>query len=193
MIARGSHLRLVIRGLARMAPPGSAAQRDGSCSQLKGLGADSAIHDPSGCIHDLRRTPPGKLLGVVAQAVCEWRWQRVCESLPLSGPPAWRPIISCLRQLSARPLLAAALRSAIAGRQWPQQRLRQASLADDPWCRKCILTGPDNPPSPSVGTLFHRLWKCPGVAQMVSCTPHPTLQVRAIVSSRSGDPSENCY
>ena len=71
---------------------------------------------------------------------------------------AWRPIQSALAQKDTDewgPKHKGALRSLIAGRQWPEQRLHSAGLVESNLCQLCF-TEP--------GTLLHRL-VCPVLAR----------------------------
>ena len=77
----------------------------------------------------------------------------------------WKPILAVLRQPCSDTWgyqHKAALKSAIIGRQWPQQRLKQAKLVDDGSCQLCLgsATGP------AAGTLLHRV-QCPALREYV--------------------------
>ena len=66
------------------------------------------------------------------------------------------------------PQQRAGLRSAFANRQWPQQRLHTAGLAESPECQLCLAVAQAALPRPDevdrsqipLGTLAHRCWTC---------------------------------
>ena len=124
-----------------------------------------------GAVIDITRDSPAFVRGAVTQSVARWRWRQVEGRFPAlrnggSGTGAWwKPILSVLRQPNSDDWgyqHKAALKSAIAGRQWPQQRLKQAKLVDDNSCQLCL----DSEHGPSVGTLLHRV-QCPALKSYV--------------------------
>ena len=70
--------------------------------------------------------------------------------------PCWRPIARLLDPAVRSPdwsaKLRGALRSAVTGRQWPQERKFRAGLVDSAACKLCAAP---------VGTLLHRSVSCP--------------------------------
>ena len=125
---------------------------------------------------DLVRDSPGYVRGVVGKSVERWRWRRVDDRYPplrdgSAGVGAWwKPILIVLKEPCTDTWTyqhKAALKSAIIGRQWPQQRLKQASLVEDGSCQLCIGLGS----GPAMGTLLHRL-ECPALKDYIaSITP----------------------
>jgi len=110
---------------------------------------------------------------IVRQWVCDsvrrWRWRTIADRLPsLHGDgrgcgalmhPVWKLLSYRSNAADWGPAERAGLRSTILNRQWPQARLHQAGLADDPGCRLCsthLPTGSDIP----AGTLGHRIYGC---------------------------------
>ena len=100
--------------------------------------------------------------------MCRWRWRKVEHAHPTLNSagaglgPAWRPIVGALKAKDTTdrgPAQKGALRSLVANRQWPQQRLHAAGLADSSLCKLCIdMSGGAQP-----GTLLHR-HRCPALA-----------------------------
>ena len=136
---------------------------------------------------------PAMILRHVEESVVRWRWRLAATDFSSlrqagSGGAEWAPVASLLKhgrwspsgsdkqgggsgwcgdEWQERPALTVAergaLRSAITGRQWPQQRLHQFGLADDPLCKLCQANGCE-----VVGTLAHRHMGCPTVAHCAS-------------------------
>ena len=140
-----------------------------------------------GAVIDMTRDSPAFVRGAVTKSVARWRWRQVEERFPAlrdggTGAGAWwKPILSVLRQPNSDDWgyqHKGALKSAIAGRQWPQQRLKQAKLVDDSSCQLCL----DSVHGPSVGTLLHRV-QCPALKSYVDgimparLRPHLTGEV----------------
>ena len=121
---------------------------------------------------DLVVDSPEYVKGVARKSVDRWRWKRIENKFPVlnsygRGAGAWwKPILSVLRQknsLEWGPHQKAALKSAIMGRQWTQQRLHKAKLVDDDQCQLCKdLVG-----GSCVGTLWHRV-SCPALADFTA-------------------------
>jgi len=120
---------------------------------------------------DLKMDSPAFVKGALTQSVERWRWKNIECRLPAlcsdgNGRGAWwKPIASVLRQPDTEewgPAQKGALKSAIMGRQWPQQRLFQAGLVEDAACQLCCeMRG-----GPCTGTLLHRLG-CPALKEFV--------------------------
>ena len=60
-------------------------------------------------------------------------------------------------------------------RQWAQQRLHAAQLADDPHCQPCLVLGEVGVP----GTAVHRLYHCPHLDQARKVAFSPALLAAA--------------
>ena len=126
---------------------------------------------------------PAYVKGVVQDSASRWRWRRIEERLPALASQGlglgawWKPIASVLNSPysdSWGPKQKGALRSAIAGRQWPQQRLHRAGLVELAYCQLCK----DAQQGPAIGTLMHRL-HCPALAQF--CTEFMPTWMRGFV------------
>ena len=116
---------------------------------------------------DLQIDSPAYVLGVVRDSMSRWRWRRIEACLPglVGNTPglgaAWGPVCKVVWGKSNedwKPEHRGALKSAICGRQWTQQRLYKAGLAENNLCKLCEgLPGGDQ-----VGTLLHR-YSCPAL------------------------------
>ena len=104
---------------------------------------------------------PAWVLGKVRESVHRWRWRRVeaVHSAALGkcrgNGPLWRPILGALNGKDSKnwgPKEKGALRSLVANRQWPQQRLHAAGMVSDSTCKLCR----DMPNGSVPGTLLHR-------------------------------------
>jgi len=120
---------------------------------------------------DLLMTSPAYVKTAANKAVERWRWKQVDDRYPalrdggLGIGAWWKPILSVLRQANSPSFgyqQKGALKSAIAGRQWAQQRLKQAKLVDDGSCQLCLDFGRE----PAAGTLLHRVM-CPALKSFV--------------------------
>ena len=148
---------------------------------------------------DLRIDPPIVVQREVHAAVARWRWRSVEDRHPhlRSEPSGNGAVVAPLRRLlrpSARNTVwtaahQGALRSAITGTQWPQKRLFDRNLADDPFCQICRTVGDvheaANPlavlAEPPYGTLFHRLCTCrANFVAMISAFPDLRNGIRYI-------------
>eukprot|EP00973_Karenia_brevis_P094681 12423653-Karenia_brevis.AAC.1 len=123
---------------------------------------------------DLRIDSPEFIKGLLTQSVERWRWRRVERQFPVlcsdgHGRGAWwKPVAHVLRQPDREgwgPAEKGALKSAIMGRQWPQQRLFKAGLATDSSCQLCYGMSEGS----CCGTLCHRV-ECPALRDFVSKT-----------------------
>jgi len=133
------------------------------------VSAAARFYDDWGSLVDLQVDSPAFVQQVVRASVIRWRWKRVeatfpCLAVGLPGSgAAWRPVCQALFSRNEQkwgPEHKGALRSAIAGRQWPQQRLHSAGLVSDSHCLLCKgMPGGDKP-----GTLLHR-WCCPALEE----------------------------
>ena len=108
------------------------------------------------------------------KAVEKRRWKQIDDRYPalrdggLGTGAWWKPILSVLRQANSPGWgyeQKAALRSADAGRQWAQQRLKQAKLVEDGSCQLCLDLGGE----PAAGTVLHRV-VCPALRSFVEKT-----------------------
>jgi len=125
---------------------------------------------------DLRRMSPAFVASAVVASVSRWRWRRIEHKFPaldsqgMGLGAAWRPVISALRMRDSTewgPQHKGALRSLLAGRQWPQQRLHSAMLVESSDCQLCM----EHPSGPKVGTLLHRCF-CPALNELrEKCMP----------------------
>ena len=120
---------------------------------------------------NLRLLSPALVQSLVREAVQRWRWKQVAMKLPALDNPgglagAW---IAPIRNVLARKdsvtwnhAHKGALKSAMANRQWTQQRLHKAGLSDSNLCQLCV--GCEN--GDQVGTHLHRFF-CPATKQQV--------------------------
>ena len=143
--------------------------------------AAACVIDDRGCAIDLGRDSPGLVRQMVAASVRRWRWKRVASRLPsLRRSPACAAFLQPIHRLldprnhdttwtSAQ---AASLRSLVTDRQWPQQRLHTAGLADDPFCQLCVATSGVRTP----GTSVHRICECPCLESVRSRVLTPALR-----------------
>jgi ribonuclease HI len=105
----------------------------------------------------LRLVSPATVRAEVRAAVKRWQWRNVAAAAPAGAFGIYGPRAEPLRKLLSKCepgwTLAdrMALHSSLVGGQWPQARLFQAGLCDDPFCTRCA-TGR--------GTVHHRVWCC---------------------------------
>jgi hypothetical protein len=156
------------------------------------VGSATLLTDDKGRTIDLGKGSPAYVKGLVVYAVQRWRWSRIEKKLHWlatghRGVGAWwLPISRALRQTNSDGCGAAhkgAFKSAVMGRQWTQQRLHAAHLADDSLCRLCI----ELPGGQQVGTLLHRTC-CPALVDfnrqfMPEC-------VREVLTASAGEPGQ---
>ena len=118
-----------------------------------------------GCEINLNRMSPKFVADVVNDSVARWRWRRIEQKFPaldsqgMGLGACWRPVLAVLRMKDSSdwgPQHKGAIKSLLAGRQWPQQRLHAAKLVDSSHCQLCK----DHVDGPCSGTLMHRL-ECP--------------------------------
>ena len=114
---------------------------------------------------NLELLSPALVQSLVCEAVQRWRWKQVAVKLPALENPgghagAW---IAPIRNVLARKdndtwnhAHKGALKSAMANRQWTQQRLHKAGLSDSNLCQLCA--GCEH--GDQVGTHLHRFF-CP--------------------------------
>jgi hypothetical protein len=128
---------------------GPAAAFVGTAARLQWV-----VHDAVTVLTDAGRTlrldldPPAAVAKEVKAAVRRWRWRTVegsHHSLFSGGAgrgatmdPLWKLLRSNERSEDWNPSLRGALRSAIAGRQWPQARCFRAGFAVHPKCLFCV-------------------------------------------------------
>ena len=151
--------------------------------------------DDNGKVVNLTLESPCMVKGWVAEVVQRWRWKRMEAKLPRlqeEGRPGncvwWIPIKAALKMPNTAtwgPEHKGALKSAIMGRQWTQQRLHCAGLAQDSLCRLCM----DMPDGGQVGTLLHRM-RCPALRtfnqqHMPGCVKEVMERIGGEVSSRT--------
>ena len=116
---------------------------------------------------DLTKDPPVVVANAVHRAVRRWQMENVVTKFPALGASAHSLAIEPIRKLIKGPVLkfdwhvghAVALKSAVVGGQWTQERLHTAGMADDASCKLCAAYG-SSLVTPSVGTCAHRL-QCP--------------------------------
>ena len=158
---------------------------------------------------------PTMVVRHVEESVVRWRWRSAATNVTGLGRAGcggaeWAPVeslmgsgkwsaLGCDGRTDAhgwygpdwrgRPTLTVAergaLRSAVAGRQWPQQRLHQAGLAGDPLCKLCQACGKE-----ATGTLAHRLIDCPIVANAASANCPTALRQAWQAQHGCGTPQE---
>ena len=139
--------------------------------------------DHCGQRFDVRSAAPKDVIKAAALSVRNWQSERVALSV---GAPhlAVRVFLSPLRQLLFSPVkglsprLSGLLRSVVVNLQWPQQRLWESGLVDDPLCTLCS----DEP-----GTIAHRAYRCHAhdIDRMV-WNDEPLMQLGA--AARLSDP-----
>ena len=141
------------------------------------LEAPTVVVDDLGHRVDLAVDPPALVRQLVRAAVRRWRWRRLELRHPYiaKGRGGYGPFIQpLLRLLDAPPgpewgpAQQGALRSLIAGRQWPQARRFQAGFTVTRNCQLCVRGGlcEDSSTDPRfLGTLMHRCWTCPMLEQ----------------------------
>ena len=121
-----------------------------------------------GVVVDFKLDSPAMIKGLVIDAVSRWRWRRLEDKYPaldsggLGTGAAWRPISKALNMKATGTWTnehKAALKSAVSGRQWSQQRKHKANLVTSNLCQLCL----DLPGGNQCGTLLHR-WVCPALA-----------------------------
>ncbi len=129
--------------------------------------------------------PPAVFVKACNHSVRRWRWRNVEQSMPSTaaiisagGPnmtPVWKLLRSSQNDEAWNPATRSALRSALANRQWTQQRGHKAGWFDHNRCMLCLhrlaieLEGLDPTaeallhcvPAAPVGNLCHRNWQCP--------------------------------
>ena len=131
------------------------------------------------------KDPLAAIKKMVFDAVRRWRW-RVAGFAGEEGSgggrcegPVWKPIADLIgrgrwhdpgegvKERKWDEVLTkgeqGALKSALVGGQWPQCRLFEAALADDPLCALCRWHGVE-----VIGSLLHRIHECPHVEARAS-------------------------
>ncbi len=112
------------------------------------------LRDHDGMTYDLLRISPYELLAAVEVAVERTIYADIAEEL---GEPMLRDGIKLdtvnrmIHGSKLQPMERAALRSTVVGAQWPQQRLFDAGISEDNFCRRCRR---------APGTLQHRHFGC---------------------------------
>ena len=141
---------------------------------------------------------PSFVKRAVCQSVRRWRWRAIGIRTDGADPdgcgdgsfilPIFRlldPSKQC-SNVEWGPAQRAGLRSALAGRQWTQDRLHAAHLAPSPECQLCCAAaqwaaerGSRECRHPVArGTLAHRLWECPVTEAWRVRTAPPVLRRR---------------
>ena len=145
---------------------------------------------------NLRLLSPALVQSLVREAVQRWRWRQVAMKLPALGNPgglagAWvAPIRNVLARKDSRAWNHAhkgALKSAMANRQWTQQRLHKAGLSDSNICQLCV-GGEDGD---QVGTHLHRFF-CPTTKQQVRSLAPRWIRDGLDTINGSLSPVEHC-
>ena len=150
-----------------------------------------------------KRDSPCMVKALVRESVDRWRWKlveaqfralRVAEG----RGPVWEPVARLLKTgrwgtahcRGAEEVITisggerAALKSALVGGQWPQDRLHRAGLVDHPNCVLCGASGVE-----VRGTLSHRCLQCEVVeARTGQKRPHwITEEWKDVLESRRTD------
>ena len=124
----------------------------------------------------LMRDSPAFVRLRVTESVQRWRDRAIVSRFPsLAGASGFQgphlyPVVQLLSKGPTKRGWSrehtGALRSAVTGRQWTQQRLFQAGLAESSACRLCVALGrcaPDSDDPEFAGTLLHRHCTCPSL------------------------------
>ena len=161
------------RAWSRICGPASAVLR--TAARLKWVVHDAvSFTTDEGFFVHLERDSPAYIQQLVTEAVIRWRNARIVEQFPSMEcarkefGPHLGPILSLLEPRALgngwSTKLQGALRSAVTGRQWTQQRLFSAGLADTGACMRCVRAGRCQLESLDPawrGTLVHRYCDCP--------------------------------
>ena len=160
------------------------------------------VHSATEWISDLGRPinlellSPAVVQSLVCEAVQRWRWKQVAVKLPALDNPggqagAWiAPIRSVLARKDSATWNHAhkgALKSAMANRQWTQQRLHRAGLSDSNLCQLCA--GCEH--GDQVGTHLHRFF-CPVTQHQVRNLAPSWIRDMLDNFSGSLSPVEHC-
>ena len=191
---------------------------------------DWIVHDALNVTTDAGRTlrldvdPPVIVARECDESVRRWRWrsiENVHHSLDSGGAglgatmgPIWKLLRSRENSSSWNPGLRGALRSAIANRQWPQERCFKAGFVAHPKCIFCVYAatdpapvawGPAGIPPPTaeptqlppptqadieaapVGTRQHRIWQCPRLGSSRNKLAPAALRLSAAAADAGGD------
>ena len=129
-----------------------------------------------GIVLDLTLDPPCVVTRACKQAVHRWRCNNLRSQCGrgeghLEVQHIWQLLNSREGGVSWNESCRSSLASAVAGRQWPQQRLYKAGLATHGKCMACIrekmssqgMSAEDAMASAPLGTTYHRLWQCPSM------------------------------
>ena len=128
---------------------GPAAAFIATCARLKWtvIDAGNVITD-TGQALNLLVDPPAEVVRQVAAAVRRWRWRNIERAIPQlelgehEQAAVMQPIYELLRSTRNdkewNPNLRGYLKSANAGRQWPQTRLMSANLSSHSACAFCL-------------------------------------------------------
>ena len=136
---------------------------------------------------NLRLLSPALVQSLVREAVQRWRWS-LGNPGGLAG--AWvAPIRSVLARKDSATWNHAhkgALKSALANRQWTQQRLHKAGLSDSNLCQLCVGCEDGD-----LGTHLHRFF-CPTTKQQVRSLTPSWIRDRLNTFNGSLSPVEHC-
>ncbi len=139
---------------------------------------------------DIQADPPAEVRKMLDAAAERWRWRQAERQACGADPHGdGRGVMTAAfkRLLSVKSLNSswtkghqAALKSAVAGGQWPQARLFTAGLASNALCQRCLgerdvnnLTAEEVVEQVPVGTVWHRLCTCgPNRRQRARLEPH---------------------
>ncbi len=160
------------RPWATVAGPAAAAVATASRIGWRFEGATQLVTDAGDTI-DLSLDSPAVLRAHVADAVERWRARRIeakyahLDSGGVGAGPELRPAIRLLKATSRgyawQSCHQAALRSAMTGTQWTQERKHRAGMVDEPDCQLCKANGTSETATPA-GTAVHRIAECPCAA-----------------------------
>ena len=124
------------------------------------IDAFTVVTDQGRTLH-LRLDPPAVVQRECTLAVQRWRWRRVDKLYPqlaangsgggASMEPLWQLINSKVNNEQWNPDFRGCLKSAFAGRQYPQTRVMAAGWSDHNRCVSCLSTIVDSEGTNAVG------------------------------------------
>jgi hypothetical protein len=164
-----------------------------TCTRLRWTVIDAAhVVTDDGVLLDLNRDPPAVVKNHCAEAVQRWRWRRLEQQFPQlarhgSGrgafmEPIWQLLGTKTKIEGWNQQHKGALKSAVAGRQYPQTRVKQCGWSEHDRCLFCLwkIVGCEADKDESedilakklseateeqlkkapVGNYIHRIWEC---------------------------------